>query len=724
MVVLDGGVQTSVQDYPGRLGLWSVGVPPSGPMDDLAFCLANRLLGNPEGAPGLEMTITGPTVRFAVDTVIALTGAAMVAKLDGAPVPFWRAVHVPAGAILKLGALRGRGSRAYLAVRGGFDVPEYLGSKSTFMLGRFGGHGGRTLRAGDVLHLADGPIGEALELTADLIPTYPEIWEIGVLYGPHGAPDFFTEADIDEFFSATWKVHYNSDRTGIRLVGPKPTWARRDGGEAGLHPSNIHDTAYAIGTIDYTQGICLSSWVPMARAWEGSYVLQPSFAPSGGRWDSSRPGIACAFGASTRRLRCSAKSPGRAPRSPKGVVYRRAGDEYLLVEYGPCSSSISRCASGCMPSCKPWSGRMIPGIIDLTPGIRSLQVHYDPARLSTTKLLDLLKGLERDLPRVDEMEVPTRVVHLPLSWEDPATLLAIEKYTRSVRADAPWCPSNIEFIRRINGLAGVDEVKQIVFQASYLVLGLGDVYLGAPVATPMDPRHRLVTTKYNPARTWTPENAVGIGGAYLCIYGMEGPGGYQFVGRTLQVWNTYRQTEAFRDQKPYLLRFFDQIRFYPVDADELLRMRASFPYGGVPVKIEEETLRYRDYKSFLEDERLLGRRLQTDPASRLRGGARAVARVLQGRTSRRQHCRISARAPSPRRRRCQPGLLGHAPPCLSQGACGRCSPRRVKRSSERGYGALHRGGDEDGNRRSRAGERRRPRGARRSREHLCPRGKR
>ena len=104
-------------------------------------------------------------------------------------------------------------------------------------------------------------------------------------------------------------------------------------------------------------------------------------------------------------------------------------------------------------------------------------------------------------------------------------------------------------------------MKRIVFDASYLVLGLGDVYLGAPVATPLDPRHRLVTTKYNPARTWTPENAVGIGGAYLCVYGMEGPGGYQFVGRTVQVWNTLPHDRGLPRRKPYLLRFFDQIRF-------------------------------------------------------------------------------------------------------------------------------------------------------------------
>ena len=140
-----------------------------------------------------------------------------------------------------------------------------------------------------------------------------------------------------------------------------------------------------------------------------------------------------------------------------------------------------------------------------------------------------------------------------------------------------------------------------MFDASYIVLGLGDVYLGAPVATPLDPRHRLVTTKYNPARTWTPENAVGIGGAYLCVYGMEGPGGYQFVGRTVQMWNTHRATEDFRDGKPYLLRFFDEIRFEPVGAGELLRMRESFPYGKTHVRIEDSTFRYSTYKKWLDE---------------------------------------------------------------------------------------------------------------------------
>jgi urea carboxylase len=240
----------------------------------------------------------------------------------------------------------------------------------------------------------------------------------------------------------------------------------------------------------------------------------------------------------------------------------------------------------------------VPGIRELTPGIRSLQVHYDPLQLPQADLLSRLREAEQALGESKDLVLPARIVHLPLSWDDPVTRLAIDKYARSVRPGAPWCPSNIEFIRRINGLDSVEAVRDIVYGASYLVMGLGDVYLGAPVATPIDPRHRLVTTKYNPARTWTPENAVGIGGSYLCVYGMEGPGGYQFVGRTLQMWNRWRRTPEF--EQPWLLRFFDQIRFFPVSEDELLRIREDFPRGGYRLHIEETTFKLSAYEIFLE----------------------------------------------------------------------------------------------------------------------------
>lgn len=628
--VLDGGAQTTLQDYPGRVGYWAVGVPPSGPMDSLAFRLANRLLGNPPGAAALEITMTGPSLRFNAPCRIALTGADMGATLDGAALPRWEVVSVPKGGTLTMGAAAGPGARTYLAVQGGFEAPCYLGSRATFTLGNFGGHGGRALRMGDVLHLSGAETdAEAHILPDELIPNYSHRWEIGALYGPHGAPDFFTPGDVEMLFSTDWKVHYNSNRTGVRLIGPKPQFARADGGEAGLHPSNIHDNAYAIGAIDFTgdMPIILGPDGPSL----GGFVC-PGCIIQSELWKMGqlKPGDTVRFipvtlaEANVSELRQDEEIAGLKPVSygvlkqrsslPEedaiqhaltqtadrpAVCYRRAGDKYLLVEYGPLMLDLALRFR--VHALMQWlEAHPQAGVIDLTPGIRSLQIHYDSRALSLARLMDALLEAEDALPGLDSIEVPSRIVHLPLSWDDPSTQLAIDKYMQSVRPDAPWCPSNLEFIRRINGLASIDEVREIVFNASYLVLGLGDVYLGAPVATPLDPRHRLVTTKYNPARTWTPENAVGIGGAYMCIYGMEGPGGYQFVGRTVQVWNTHRSTRDFEAGKPWLLRFFDQIRFYPVSAASLLRHREDFLTGRFQIKVEEGTFRLSDYQSFLE----------------------------------------------------------------------------------------------------------------------------
>ena len=167
-----------------------------------------------------------------------------------------------------------------------------------------------------------------------------------------------------------------------------------------------------------------------------------------------------------------------------------------------------------------------------------------------------------------------------------------------VNPNAPWCPDNLEFIRRINGLKTTAEVKEIVFNASYLVMGLGDVYLGAPVATPMDPTHRLVTTKYNPARTWTAQNSVGIGGAYMCVYGMEGPGGYQLVGRTMPVW----RDKGFNsnDDLCWLLRHFDQIQFYEVEQVELFELRKQTLSGEFEPEVVETTFDLNAYLQMIE----------------------------------------------------------------------------------------------------------------------------
>ncbi|HEY9049942.1 MAG TPA: urea carboxylase, partial [Gammaproteobacteria bacterium] len=595
--VISGGTMTTLQDYPARVGFWDVGVPPSGPFDSYSFRLGNRLLGNDEIAAGFEITLNGPTLQFNHATQVVLAGAEMQVSLDEVPVSFWTVISVKAGQVLKIGKVSGAGARAYLLVKGGLKCPDYLGSKSTFTLGQFGGHSGRALRAGDVIHcdVTDQRIADAV-LPGTVMPTISNHWQLRVIYGPHGAPDFFTDDDIKTFFDAEWEIHYNSSRTGIRLVGPKPQWARSDGGEAGMHPSNIHDNAYAIGTVDFTgdMPVILGPDGPSL----GGFVC-PATVISADLWKLGqlKAGDKVKFIPvsmedanqleQVQLLSIDQLSPVEyqhkhyLPETPVlktidekvngvQVVYRPSGDKYLLVEYGPLVLDIELRFR--VHALMLWLKNNKPqGVLELTPGIRSLQIHYESRTLKLNDLLNLLEKAESALQNIDELELPARIVHLPLSWNDEACQQAIEKYMQSVRKDAPWCPSNIEFIRRINGLDSIEDVKRIVFDANYLVMGLGDVYLGAPVATPVDPRHRLVTTKYNPARTWTAENSVGIGGSYMCVYGMEGPGGYQFVGRTLQMWNRYRATKEFT--QPWLLRFFDQIKFFEVSSDELLQIR-------------------------------------------------------------------------------------------------------------------------------------------------------
>lgn len=620
--ILKGGTMTTVQDWPGRVGYWDVGVPPSGPMDALSLRMANRLVGNDEGAAALECTMVGPTLKFSTSVAIALTGAPSDAKIDGESIPHNSAFLVSAGQTLEVGKISKAGCRTYLAISGSFDLPEYLGSRSTFTLGQFGGHGGRALVSGDVIELL--PSQELPSEKDREWPTISSEWEIAVLYGPHGAPDFFTDDDIDEFFAASWEVHFNSARTGVRLIGPKPNWARTDGGEAGLHPSNLHDNAYAIGAIDFTgdmpvilgpDGPSLGGFVCPATIIEADLwkmgQLKPgdrvkfilvsleearTLADQREHWFQAGGSFPILPSASRESMLI-----GKGTVQGEEVLIRRAGDQYLLLEIGDLVLDLR--LRFLVHLLYEWIGKESrSGFLDVTPGIRSLQVHYNPRETSESEIVQLLLSGLGELPLLEEAEVSSRIVHLPLAWDDPSTQLAIDRYMKGVNPDAPWCPSNIEFIRRINGLKSRDEVKEIVYSAEYLVMGLGDVYLGAPVATPLDPRHRLVTTKYNPARTWTPENAVGIGGAYLCIYGMEGPGGYQFVGRTVPIWNRFNQTPVFEEGTPWLLRFFDRMSWYEVSPDELLEIRRQMLTGEYVPRIEEATFRLGDYLAFLEEE--------------------------------------------------------------------------------------------------------------------------
>ena len=629
--VLAAGVMTSVQDWPGRMGLWNVGISPSGPMDDLSFQLGNELLGNPSGAPGLECTLLGPSLRFNQETIIAVTGAPARIVLNGKPMPQWTAVSVPAGGVLEIGQPIEHGLRTYLLIQGGLDVPEYLGSAATFSLGGFGGYTGRELKVGDILK--HHPIKDAT-VAGRVVPETQRIkcsrvWELGVLEGPQPAPDYFLAEDLEMFYATTWNVQTHANRSGIRLSGPKPKWARLDGGQAGLHPSNLHDNPYSVGAIN------VSGDTPIILGPDGPSLggfACPLTVVSTQRWKLGqiKPGDQIRFiplsEGKLRALQLSrsarvqelervgmqadstipqaviAQSPAEPESGIAKVKYLRCGDDNVLVEFGEMELDLGlRMRVHALG--QALAEQHLSGVIDVTPGVRSLHIHIDPTILHVNKLVEVLVELHANLPKTDDLVVSSRQIYLPLSFNDPCIEQAIERYQTGVREKAPWLPSNIEFIRRINGLDTTAEVRKTMFEAQYLVLGLGDVYLGAPLAVPLDPRHRLMTTKYNPARTWTASDTVGLGGSYLCIYGMDSPGGYQLVGRTIPIWSGYQQRGPFTEGKPWLLRYFDRIKWYPVNAAELQELRAQARNGALELRIEEEVFSYREYAAFLAENR-------------------------------------------------------------------------------------------------------------------------
>lgn len=252
--VIDGGLETTVQDFPGRVGYWNVGIPPSGPFDGVALRLGNLLVGNPEGEADLEMAIIGPKLEFSEEATIAITGADLSPKLNGNPVPMWRSVEVEKGAVLSFGLCK-NGCRAYLALRGGVDVPSFLGSKSTYVQGGIGGVEGRKLTKGDVVRTgANKPNsgdGRSRRLKAGLIPKYPTEWELRVILGPQD--DYLEDDFLLEMYASgkyAWKVSPLFDRVGVRLSGPAHKWRPPDRRPpSGAHPSNINLVYCGLGIV-------------------------------------------------------------------------------------------------------------------------------------------------------------------------------------------------------------------------------------------------------------------------------------------------------------------------------------------------------------------------------------------------------------------------------------------------------------------------------------------
>jgi 5-oxoprolinase (ATP-hydrolysing) subunit C len=249
--ILEGGIQTTVQDYPGRQGMRAQGFFPAGPMDHFAFRAANLLVGNPVSAAALEVTLGNFAMRLDADATVAVCGAEAPVTLDNEPVALWESRPAGAGSELRIGVSPGPGFRIYIAISGGIDVPPLFGSRATYTMGALGGFEGRALGAGDRLPLARAAgTGGAVRFRESARPVYAREWDVRAMRGPQSAPDFLTEADLATFFGRAWPVDRNSNRTGIRLESHKFEWARRSGGIAGGHPSNILDNSYPVGAIN------------------------------------------------------------------------------------------------------------------------------------------------------------------------------------------------------------------------------------------------------------------------------------------------------------------------------------------------------------------------------------------------------------------------------------------------------------------------------------------
>jgi len=251
--VLEGGIETTVQDYPGRTGMLRNGLFPAGPMDHFAFRAANLLAGNPLGTAALEVTLGGLALRFDAEMTVAVSGAEADVALDGDRLPLWEGRRVGAGSELRIGIAPGPGFRQYVAVSGGVDVPPFFGSRSTYTMGGLGGLEGRSLQPGDRLPIGSASAGAGAgprRLKQEVRPAHARAWEVETVRGPQASPDYLTEADMETFFSRSWSVDKNSNRTGIRLEPHKFEWARQGGGISGGHPSNILDNSYPVGAVN------------------------------------------------------------------------------------------------------------------------------------------------------------------------------------------------------------------------------------------------------------------------------------------------------------------------------------------------------------------------------------------------------------------------------------------------------------------------------------------
>ena len=289
--VIKKGLETSVQDYPGRIGTLNLGFPPSGPMDSWSFRLANVLVENEPGAAALECQFLGPTLKFNSDRIIAITGANMSPKINGTPVPLWESLEVKKDQVLEM-SFATVGARSYIAFSGGINTTPWLGSRSTFHKAGVGGIEGKAIQEGQIIPLNKSKSVAGRKIKKNSIPVMStnKKWSVEVVKGPND--DWVDEKGHKMFLNSDWKLQSKSDRTGYRLDGPNWTFtekATHKGLEHGTFPSNIIDQGYPVGAIN------LAGQTPIILVNDGPSMggfIVPYTVPSASFWKlgQAKPG--------------------------------------------------------------------------------------------------------------------------------------------------------------------------------------------------------------------------------------------------------------------------------------------------------------------------------------------------------------------------------------------------------------------------------------------------
>ncbi|KIR97121.1 urea carboxylase [Cryptococcus deuterogattii 2001/935-1] len=617
--VLAPGFSTTVQDLPGRfVGL---GIPRGGAADMLALQAANILVGNDKTTEGLEMTMMGAKLLFHVSAIVAITGCETDVTLDEEKVEMWSSLGIKAGQTLRVGNAKSSGLRSYLAVRGGIhNVSSFEGSKSTFTGAALGGYQGRALLPTDLLTISPFSLDSYKPQAWPSIPKYGNIWGINVCQGPQWDEEFISSEGMKTLLESQWKVTPASNRSGLRLEGPRVKWARKDGGEGGGHPSNVIDQGYPFAALNMNGdtpvlfgvdapdmgGFSCVLTVSVADLWKlgqirpGDTVKFEMIDPTESEYLLSRQQqwLNALQSHSEWVPSCAAQRSSSIPstsilhqdRKPDGsdVLLRTAGDRFILYEVGAMALDLSN-----RVRVELWDRAMraanIKGVINYNVAIRSSMVQFDPTIISRNELLRIMIEKDKKLENTENVQLDITTWKFPVVVDDKWCREAVEFYMKTARKEAVYLPSNVEYMAKNNGLP-LTAVFDALTKTPWLVLARG-FFVMLPFII-LDPRHRLVAQKYNPSRTRTPEGAVGLAGVIGAIYPIESAGGYQLLGRTLTPWNAWAEKKCLVDN-------FDQIEFYPVSEDEFVELERSYKAGSLKPESSKGTFKISKYLKFM-----------------------------------------------------------------------------------------------------------------------------